>query len=246
MGLAVVSVASGGLPVVETTFGMPVTEATNGRGLPVTKVVGKPGLPVTFVGAAAVASAGFNPATVVNVALTNNNLTVTHITATGGSGARVLPVASTGKYYFEVKTVSGNGDSDMIGLLVSNSPYSDLNSAINCVAVLKQGGMIFANNIDTTKTVQGAIVANDVLGFAVDFTARRAWIRRNATLWNNDVTANPETGVAGVVVAAVVAMSPVVYFNGSSTAIGDQCIANFGGTSFAQTPPAGFGNWPAA
>jgi hypothetical protein len=48
MGLPVVTVASGGLPVVETTSGTPVTEAANLRGVPVTKVVGKPGLPVTF------------------------------------------------------------------------------------------------------------------------------------------------------------------------------------------------------
>jgi len=54
MGLAVVTVAAGGLPVVDVTattpkLGMPVTEAANGRGVAVTKVVGKPGLPVTFV-----------------------------------------------------------------------------------------------------------------------------------------------------------------------------------------------------
>jgi len=59
MGLAVVTVASGGLPIVESTVGgTPVTEATNGRGLPVTKVVGKPGLPVVFVAA----SGGAGPA----------------------------------------------------------------------------------------------------------------------------------------------------------------------------------------
>jgi len=42
MGLAVVTVASGGLPIAESTVGgTPVTEATNGRGVPVTKVVVK-------------------------------------------------------------------------------------------------------------------------------------------------------------------------------------------------------------
>jgi hypothetical protein len=54
MGIPVVTVAAGGMPVVDVTatkpnLGMPVTEATNGYGRPVTKVVGKPGLPVTFV-----------------------------------------------------------------------------------------------------------------------------------------------------------------------------------------------------
>ena len=52
MALAVVTVATGGLPVVDVTattpkLGLPVSEAP--RGIAVTKVVGKPGLAVTFV-----------------------------------------------------------------------------------------------------------------------------------------------------------------------------------------------------
>jgi hypothetical protein len=55
MGLAVVTVASGGIPVVDVTatfpkFGMPVSEAASGYGVPVTKVTAPlPGLPVTYV-----------------------------------------------------------------------------------------------------------------------------------------------------------------------------------------------------
>jgi hypothetical protein len=53
MGIPVITVAAGGLPVVDvgatTKAGLPVTEAANGRGVAVTKVVGKPGLPVVYV-----------------------------------------------------------------------------------------------------------------------------------------------------------------------------------------------------
>jgi antitoxin (DNA-binding transcriptional repressor) of toxin-antitoxin stability system len=58
MGMPVVTVASGGMPVVDVTpiasmtpkkYGRAVTEATNGKGVRVTKVVGKPGLPVVYV-----------------------------------------------------------------------------------------------------------------------------------------------------------------------------------------------------
>lgn len=55
MAVAVISVASGGLPVIDVTatkpaLGMPVTEAANGRGIKVTKQTGgKPGVAVTFV-----------------------------------------------------------------------------------------------------------------------------------------------------------------------------------------------------
>jgi hypothetical protein len=55
MALPVVTVASGGLPVVDVTattpqFGVPVSEAASGQGVPVTKVIEPaPGLPVTYV-----------------------------------------------------------------------------------------------------------------------------------------------------------------------------------------------------
>lgn len=54
MALAVVTVAAGGLPVVDVTatkplLGMPVTEAANGYGIAVTKVANGTGMPVTFV-----------------------------------------------------------------------------------------------------------------------------------------------------------------------------------------------------
>ena len=55
MGLAVVTVATGGLPVVDVTatapkFGMPITEVAAGKGIAVTlSTPARGGLPVTFV-----------------------------------------------------------------------------------------------------------------------------------------------------------------------------------------------------
>ena len=55
MGWPVVTVAAGGLPVIDVTgtfprLGLPVTEALNGHGVPVTKVVApRMALAVTFV-----------------------------------------------------------------------------------------------------------------------------------------------------------------------------------------------------
>ena len=55
MALPVITVASGGIPVVDVTatnpkLGLPVTESTQGKGgIAVTKVVAKPGLAVVYV-----------------------------------------------------------------------------------------------------------------------------------------------------------------------------------------------------
>lgn len=54
MALAVVTVAAGGIPVIDVTSvapktGLPVTEAANGLGIAVTLVTGgKPGMPVVY------------------------------------------------------------------------------------------------------------------------------------------------------------------------------------------------------
>jgi hypothetical protein len=53
MGMPVVTVASGGLPVVDVTSvapktGLPVSEAANGKGVAVTKVASG-GMPVIYV-----------------------------------------------------------------------------------------------------------------------------------------------------------------------------------------------------
>jgi hypothetical protein len=52
MGMPVVTVAAGGMPVIDVTAtsktGTPVTEAANGRGLAVTKVT-TGGIPVVYV-----------------------------------------------------------------------------------------------------------------------------------------------------------------------------------------------------
>lgn len=59
MGMAVVTLAAGGLPVVDvsatTKLGLPVSEAANGYGVAVTKVAGL-GLPVVYVTAPLVAA----------------------------------------------------------------------------------------------------------------------------------------------------------------------------------------------
>jgi hypothetical protein len=89
MALAVVTVASGGLPVVDVTatspkLGLPVTEAM--RGVPVTKVAaGKPGMPTTFVTATGGPIATGDPDW-LNVVLL--------IPASGADGATAVPDAS--------------------------------------------------------------------------------------------------------------------------------------------------------
>src|SRR5262245_39944234 len=99
MAQPVVTIASGGMPVVDVTatkplLGAPVTEATNGYGIPVTKVIGKPGMPVTFV-AATLQQTGLPPAP-LTASVTSTSPAPTEITVVFSSTlqASPLPAAS--------------------------------------------------------------------------------------------------------------------------------------------------------
>jgi hypothetical protein len=245
MALAVVTVASGGLPVVDVTatapkLGLPVDEAT--RGIAVTKVAaGKPGLAVIWATGGASAAVVFDPATLTNVTLSNGGLTATHTNATDNSGARVASAKSTGKYYFEMTISSGPLSFDMVGMLTSAGTYTNLvNDATNSVSVGLNNGFIYANNAYTNKNVAAVVVSN-VLGFAIDLTTRKAWVRKGAGLWNNTAGEDPATAVGGVTVGAG-SFAPAVGFStgGAGTAV----TANFGATAFANAAPSGFINWP--
>jgi hypothetical protein len=252
MALAVVTVASGGLPVVEVTaYGLAVTEAANARGIPVTKVTGgKPGLPVTFVTESGqvvppIVWAAFDPATVIDTALTNGNLTATHTTANANSGARVASAKSTGKYYFVMSCLAGHGSFDGMGLAKLTTTYNNIMLSGDSQIVVTRGGAININNVFTSKNIGGFNLATDVLGIAVDLTARLVWCCRNAGSWNADGTADPATGVAGLAFPGGTSLSPCVCFVGAGTAINDAYSANFGASAFSGAVPSGFtAGWP--
>jgi hypothetical protein len=246
MGMAVVTVAAGGKPVVETPRGTPVTEATNKYGVPVTKVVGKPGLPVVFETLGMPPGfAAFDPATATDTTLSNNNLTATHATGTVNTGVRGAPARSSGKFYFEV-TRSAIGSSDGVGLITGvGGTYGNVLAGSNCTSVFTVSGNISSNNAASGKNI-GGIGAGVVIGIAVDLDARKAWFRSGAAgNWNGLAigSENPALGLGGVVIAPTVSFTPVVAW-GSGT--GGVYIANFGNSVFAGAVPPGFtSGWPA-
>jgi SPRY domain len=179
------------------------------------------------------------------VNVSNDNLTATHASAANNAGVRSLSLKSTGKFYFEVAMTTTHGAFDCAGILTSSGLFVDLvANGANCVVAYKNTGNIFSNNANSGKTL-GAMAAGDVLGFAIDLTARKGWVRKNGGNWNGLAigSENPATGLGGVTIAATATFAPAVGFGGTGTAAGDEMTANFGGTSFAATAPAGFTNW---
>lgn len=249
MGLPVVTVASGGLPVVDvgaSLRGTPVTEVASGMGVRVTKVAAY-GLPVAYetIGVAApMVAATLNGAS-SGVTLSNGNLTAAYVSGSA-AGGRSASLKNTGKYYFEttIGQHSNTGSSnDCVGVLLSSGTYVDfLNGTNSAMARFSTGG-IFSNNAASGKNM-GVAVTADVVGSAIDLDNRRCWFRKGAAgLWNGLAigSANPATNVGGDVIAAG-SFAPAVGFNWIA---GDSQTANFGAAAFSGAVPAGFtAGWP--
>jgi hypothetical protein len=253
MGLSVVTVASGGLPIVETTRGTPVSEAANLRGVAVTKVVNKPGLPVVFVTATGGSPyVSMDPATANNVTVSGGGLVVINTAiSTGDQGARVANsgAKTSGKYYFEgtLTVFAGTGSNNVgIGIGTTASGYQQMgNNATVGDMMFYFSGNLYSNG-SNTGTSLGARAVGDVVGGAIDLDNRRVWWKKVSGTpgnWNNNVANNPATNVGGIVIPAG-SMVPFCTF-GPGVNVGDTITLNFGASAFTGAVPSGFtSGWP--
>ena len=255
MSTPVVTVAAGGLPIVDMgtgKLGLPVTEATNGRGIAVTKVVGMPGLPVVFdtigVGPGPVTNATLDPATVTAVTLSGGNLVATNTgTTSADQGARVATVnaKTSGKYYFEVTFTAGVlGNNIGIGIDTTASTYTGMGSGGTTGIELYKTNTVWSNGSNVATFSGGTWVVSQVAGFAVDLDNRRFWVSTPSGVWNDNVANNPATNVGGLTIPAGT-MVPFVTFGGAGGAANNKLTVNFGASAFVRAVPAGFtSGWP--
>ena len=248
MGMSVVSVATGGLPVVDvgatTKIGLAVTEAANGMGVAVTKVAGKPGLPVVYetIGVAApVVPATFNGTPSAGVVMSNGNLTATHGTITPSTGVSSASFQSSGKYYFELIVAGSTTNANQVGIVAQGAPFTNFIGTTNTFVNIGSGSVIYAIGVSTAKDL-GTAVVGSVFGYAVDLTAYLIWIRRNSGLWNATAGADPVAAVGGISIAAGLFAPGIRFTNGAAT---DAFSLNCGQAAFANPAPGSFGKWPA-
>lgn len=257
MSVAVVTVASGGLPVVELAadkLGLPVTEATNGFGIAVTKVVGGPGLPVVFdtIGVLPpVTYATLDPATVTAVTLSGGNLVATNTgTTSADQGARVAAASgkTSGKYYFEmIPTTLINGGNIGFGVGTTASTYSNMGGTATVGALVFKSGNIWVNGSNSGLSLVTFAQGSEA-GIAVDLDNRKIWFRKAkspAGPWNNNASHDPSTNVGGITIPAGT-MVPFCTFGGLAGVVNNVTTLNAGTTAFASAAPAGFtSGWPA-
>jgi SPRY domain len=178
-----------------------------------------------------------------NVTVSNAGRTATLTTSLNNTGARSINFQIIGKFYFEI-TADNVHSSNGAGLLLATGTYFNMiNNGSNCLSVYANTGNIYSNGGSTGKTL-GAVTNGTVLGFAIDLTSRKGWVRKPTGSWNGDAAADPVTGVGGVTIGPGY-FAPAVGFGGGGQVAGDAWTANFGRSAFAIVPPTGFGaGWP--
>ena len=154
-----------------------------------------------------------------NVALSGGDLTIT----TSGNGKVRSTIGKTsGKWYWEVTTVSvssyySNGLANATSVLTLQ-PGNDVNSS----GYSSAGGQVFCL---TVSVATGATyTAGDVMGMAMDADAHTmAWYKNNVLQFTSTLAQTP----TGALFAS----------SGGGTAV---ATANFGATPLVYAPPAGF------
>ena len=253
MAIAVITRASGGLPVKDLggPGGMAVTEVAPALGgLAITKVVGAgAGMGVTFVsstGGPALIPTTWNSAdkSGTTMVLTNSNLTAT--ASAGGSGVegvRGVTGFSTGKYYFECTMTAWTSVSTGVGIAKRSISVSTAIIAVGVSGIVRNNGNIYVNNVNVGTL--GARANGNIIGIACNFDTPLIWFRvAPSGNWNNSGTADPATGVGGFNITSILTEALSPFFR--TAAQNDNCTANFGASAFVGAVPSGFtAGWPA-
>ena len=187
------------------------------------------------------------------ITFSNGNLTAA-TSNSGDSGIRSTLAKSSGKLYFEITVVTVGSGNVSIGV---NNCYSFLNQYLGqdkmSIGYTSQFNVIYFNGANMGGF--GANTNGDVYGVAVILNPGSVdfYIRRNTGNWNNNGSANPSTGVGGIISGGAAAASNQGNLAGflksgqvyAAVTISNNATitANFGATSFVNGPPSGFSAW---
>jgi hypothetical protein len=214
---------------------------------------------------------------VLNSADTQGTLTFnagfTHATisaygANSSAGVRAVAGADSGKYYVEFQDTAFPGTTfgictkaaifgslygTLTGLVQHDPSNNSALTGYDGVACNFTQGYAFGNNnkvmINNVAQFSTPFVLGHLFAIAVDATAQKFWVKdlTAAGDWNQNPSADPATGVGGVVYSAL-SNTTIYLYNAQANGVGTSTSLgtwNFGGSGFTGTVPAGFtSGWP--
>jgi hypothetical protein len=167
-----------------------------------------------------------------NAGLANNN------------GAQSSTSHTAGKYYTELRLSTLAGTSPQVGFGIGNSSFSldsvYLGGDANSYSLYCQNGAFYHNGPLYNYGVN--MVTGDVIGLALDLTNLHLFMRYNNNFWNAASGTDP-TDPADANAIAVTAGTWFIYVSVQANSDGSVMTVNFGATTYAFTPPVGYGAW---
>ena len=157
--------------------------------------------------------------------------------ATGGSLVSVRSILgrSSGKYYFEITMLTGSA-SHVVGFANGSFALSTYPGNGASSAGHTSGGN-FVNTWTKAQAGTFTLAANDVVGFAIDLTAGKAWVAKNNT-WQ--LTGDPAAGTNEWVSGITGTVYPAAAPSSNSSRIHTKTA------ELTYSPPSGFSQWAAA
>ena len=187
----------------------------------------------------------WNPSDLVNITLSNGNLTAGSVTA-GIGGVRSVDRLTSGKYYWEVTFNTAGITSMACGICSPSANLATVTStSLNAAYLYRYGGTVWVNNVQVSGLTWGTntIAAGSVIGIALDLDNKLLWFRVGAAgNWNNNAAYAPG-GSGGVNIAPIFPGPPFPIYALGNTSSGnntDNFTANFGATAFAGAVPSGY------
>lgn len=172
-----------------------------------------------------------------------SSTTLANCTVSGYCAVRsIASHVTSGKFYYEVTTANQ-------GAAPFDNCLGIANSAKNLGVNLRTGAADAASICDNgTVTIPGgggtaaSFVSGNVVSVAVDLGNSKIWFRVNNGNWDNVPGDDPATNTGGFTISTLNAGPYFAIVQGSNDA-NTGFTANFGGSSYAQSVPSGFGNW---
>jgi hypothetical protein len=197
---------------------------------------------------------GFDPQMIygATIVLSNNNKTATPASGSPYNHAYGTPARYTGKWYWEV--VPGNTGFENIGICGGGGHGTDsVNGSVGNFGqwIDRTGqigwassGNLYYYNDSNWHTAINTWAATNVLGFALDIDNLLWWARVGTGNWNNNVSADPATGVGGINVPYVLsgASNGLIWpgLNMGNTSATSMYLLS---ADFAHSAPTGFSPW---
>ena len=187
-----------------------------------------------------------NSGTFSGVAFSNGNLTIKSIVNGGYQSARSVKSRTTGKVYCEItQNVSDVGYQTGLTNAAESLVYP-IGVYDNDGIGSTNSGEVWMNGANPPNSpVSPAWLAGHTRRIAVDFDNKLIWFATDNGFWNNATGADPTNPAPAGKGISFVTMNAGPYFLKTTFTgtVDTQATANFGGTPYLFSAPAGYGDW---